>query len=142
MGAAGRGAVGHPVEGEYVEIYPSEIPEMLALDKGCLGVLYLAEREGVVGVAFRADQFEVLREPFLPVGEEPVVVGAGHTDVEVVVPGYEAAVAYRSEEGSGDYVVSEAVLAAHGVDSLQNLHQAQLQRAYFVVHGWVTCSSG
>jgi hypothetical protein len=48
--------------------------------------------------------------------EESTVVAPRHVDVDVVVPGNEALMPHRSQEGAASETITEAVLLAEGVE--------------------------
>lgn len=122
----------HPVKGKDIYVYSPEVAEVHALNECGAGILYLGEGQWVVWVGFVADNFKWGGHPLVSMLHEQIIIFAGHADVEVIVPWYEAFVADSAKECAGDDVVAQVVFFAYLLHSEKYVKDAQLKRAYVV----------
>lgn len=111
-------AVGHTVEREHVDIDTAQIAQVGMLDERGACVLQLGERLRIVRVVLCTHQFVAFGQPFRAVRDEFVVVAMRHAHICVVVPWYEAFVAYGTQLCASGYEIAQVVLFARLVDGL------------------------
>ena len=127
------GFVRNAVQGEDIDEY-APIPVSALLDDDGACVVDLGEIQGIIGGVAGPDGLEMV-VPIL--FQEPVVIRPRHPDVDVVVPGDEALMPDRPEQGSEGQVIPGSVLFTPGVDIGKDVHHGGLHlgRSELFFHG-------
>ena len=118
---------GCAVDGEDVDVDAAHIVAVLPLDERRTAVDDFAEATRIVGRDVDARRLERTGQPLAGVLHEAVVVGPRHTNVHVVVPRNETAVAHGPQHRARPAVVAQAVFAAHTVHPQQYLQDVAVQ---------------
>ena len=127
-----QGIGGHAVDGEHVNIDASQIVAMRTLNQGGAAVDNLAEAARIGGRCLDAKGFERLGQPLVSVHHETVVVGTGHADVHIVIPGYETLVTDGAQHRTRPTVVSDVVRLTNTVYRQKYL-QNMLMECFYIV---------
>ncbi len=99
---------------------------MHTLDKGGTAILNLRKRQGIDGIVLGTHHLERFWKPLFLVGYQPVIVRSWHSDIEVVVPRYESLMAHSTNHGACPDVITQLMLPAGSVYSLENGEYSQL----------------
>ena len=127
-----QGVGGHAVDGEHVDIDASQIVAVRTLNESSAAVDNLAEAAWVGGRCLDAKGLEGFRQPFLGMHHESVVVGSGHADVHVIVPGDEALVTDGTQHCARPTVVSDVVRLTDTVYRQEYLQNMLMEGLYIV----------
>ena len=123
---------GDAVDGEHVDINTCDIVAMGTLNQGGAAVDNFSEAARIGGRRLDAQCFERLWQPLVGMGHETVVVGTGHADVHVVVPGDEALMPHGAQHGARPAVVSDVVLSTDTVYRQKDLQNMLMECLYIV----------
>ena len=100
--------------------------------QGGAAVHNLPETAWVGGRGLDAQGFEGRRQPLMGMHHKAVIVGTGHTDVHIVVPGDEALVTDSPQHGACPTVVLDVVLTTDTIYRQQDLQNVLMQGFYIV----------